>query len=29
MLNIITLRNDSNRNGEKFLIHYLRVIVIK
>ena len=26
---IITLHTDNNRNGEKFLFHYLRVIVIK
>ena len=29
MFVIITLHNDNNRNGEKFLFHYLRVIVIK
>ena len=27
MFDIFTLHNDNNRNGEKFLFHYLRVIV--
>ena len=29
MFVIITLHNDNNRNGEKFLFHYLRVNVMK